>query len=202
MQTMKKFYILLLLLPVLAWSCGDDEEDVLPNQQKKIISFLTSSHSPRLVAEKEVEQDSDQPFYTDLGGSAFRYIDQYYNPDRVNWKEVTAESKITITFSQYLFNYRAITDRDLPFFSNDPDWEEILLKEGLTPGVWTFEPMEVDMAHPNVLNGLYQALLGCREGDIAEVYMCYNMAYGDDDNFGLIPKESPVAVFFTINSVE
>jgi hypothetical protein len=31
--------------------------------------------------------------------------------------------------------------------------------------------------------------------------MTYNMAYGDI-NFSTIPKESPVAYFFTVNSVE
>ncbi|MFQ7503174.1 MAG: hypothetical protein ACLRMJ_08855 [Alistipes finegoldii] len=41
---------------------------------------------------------------------------------------------------------------------------------------------------------LYEALLGCREGDYVESYMTYNMAYGDI-NFSTIPKESPVAYF-------
>ena len=31
--------------------------------------------------------------------------------------------------------------------------------------------------------------------------MTYNMAYGDD-YFGLIPKESPIAWFFTVDAVD
>ena len=45
------------------------------------------------------------------------------------------------------------------------------------------------------------ALLGCREGDAVEVYMTYNMAYGDD-YFGIIPKESPIAWHFTVDAVD
>lgn len=60
---------------------------------------------------------------------------------------------------------------------------------------WTFEPLTVDMRHPGIIKGMADALLGCREGDAVEVYMTYNMAYGDD-YFGIIPKESPIAWSF------
>lgn len=46
----------------------------------------------------------------------------------------------------------------------------------------------------DILNGLRHALLGCREGDIVEAYMTYNMAYGDK-YVSTIPRESPVAWF-------
>ena len=72
---------------------------------------------------------------------------------------------------------------------------------GLTPGAWSSEPLEIDMRGSGIIKGLYDALLGCREGDYVESYMTYNMAYGDI-NFSTIPKESPVAYFFTVNSVE
>ena len=53
----------------------------------------------------------------------------------------------------------------------------------------------------DILKGLRYALLGCREGDEVEAYMTYNMAYGDA-NFSTIPRESPVAWFFTVETVE
>ena len=71
---------------------------------------------------------------------------------------------------------------------------------GLTPGAWSFEPLTLDM-RGDILNGLRHALLGCREGDVVEAYMTYNMAYGDK-YVSTIPKESPVAWFFTVESVE
>ena len=70
---------------------------------------------------------------------------------------------------------------------------------GLTPGAWSFEPLTLDM-RGDILNGLRHALLGCREGDIVEAYMTYNMAYGDK-YVSTIPRESPVAWFFTVESV-
>ena len=40
------------------------------------------------------------------------------------------------------------------------------------------------------------------EGDRVEAYMTYNMAYGDKTYLYFIPKESPVAVFFSVDKVE
>jgi hypothetical protein len=44
------------------------------------------------------------------------------------------------------------------------------------------------------------SLPGCREKDTVEVYMTYNMAYGDA-LINFIPEQSPIAVFYTIDSV-
>ena len=57
------------------------------------------------------------------------------------------------------------------------------------------------MRGSGIIKGLYEALLGCREGDYVESYMTYNMAYGDK-YVSTIPRESPVAWFFTVESVE
>ena len=93
----------------------------------------------------------------------------------------------------------------MPYYSNDPvliaAMEDPENGPGLTPGAWSSEPLEIDMRGSGIIKGLYDALLGCREGDYVESYMTYNMAYGDI-NFSTIPKESPVAYFFTVNSVE
>lgn len=197
---MKKIFSILLLCPLLLWSCKEDD-DVLPNQQQRIVSFLTSSHSPRLVAAEDLEEESQLAFYTVAGNSVYRYIESWYNPDRENWPEVTAASKIAITFRAYVFNYTAITDSTMPYFSNDPLLEQAYYEAGLTPGAWSFEPMVLDMASSDIINGLRLALLGCRRGDTVEAYMTYNMAYGDD-KFGIIPLQSPIAIFFTVDSVE
>ena len=202
MTLMKKLYLLLLCSTLALWSCSDDEEDILPQQQKQIEGYLTGSHAPRLVAEKDLTEGEEKPFYSEFGDKVYRYIDEYYNPDRKNRKLIDQNSKITITFRAYLFTGKAITEKTLPFFTNDPRLEQALYDEaGLTPGLWSFEPLAIDMAHPNVFGGLYVALLGCREQDEVEAYMTYNMAYGDD-NFSVIPKESAVVYFFTVNSVE
>ncbi len=206
---MKKFFAILLLFPMLWFGCSK-EDDVQPEQRKRIESFLTSSHSPRLVAEENLEEGSSLPFYTTAGNKVYRYIENYYDPDRVNWPEVTASSKVAITFRIYSFdNYTSITDTTVPIYTNDPEWEQKLEKLGLTLkdeegnpiGIWNFEPKVITPASSGIINGLRLALLGCRQGDHVEAYMTYNMAYGDED-LGIIEKESPLAIFFTINTVE
>lgn len=199
---MKKIYgFLWLILPLLFVGCEEDE-DTLPRQRERIVSFLTSSHVPRLVPADEVEEDSQLPFYTMHGVDVYRYLPSYYNPDRSNWPEVTPTSKVTLTFRLYEFAYSPITDATVPFYTNDPLYEYVFYEQlGLTPGVWSFEPVTIDLATDRILNGWRLALIGCRSGDEVEAYMTFNEAYGDD-YFSVIPKESPVAVFFTIDRVE
>ena len=194
-----------------------DQEDVHGKQVTGIVNFLERSHTPRLIAEEEYEEGSRSPFYTTLGDAVFRYIDadDYFNPDRGNRPEVTDRSWVTFTFTAYVFNNSAImgipdggvTEANknsitLPFYSNDPAFIDYLQLAGLTPGAWNFEPLTVDMRDPGILKGLRLALLGCRQGDRVEAYMTYNMAYGDKTYMYFIPKESPIAIFFSVDKVE
>lgn len=136
-----------------------------------------------------------------------RFITDIYNPDRVNWPEVTPTSTVKITFRAYVFTYANIVTTGsennwtVPYYTNDAALKSFLEGRGLNTEWWTFEPLTVDMRHPGIIKGMADALLGCREGDAVEVYMTYNMAYGDD-YFGIIPKESPIAWFFTVDAVD
>ena len=197
---MKRLITLLsLALPVLLSGCSD-EKDILPEQRQKIVSYLEKTHAPALIPEASVGEDGQLPFYTTAGSTVYRYIVNYYRPDRESDPEVTADSKVTITFRAYVFSYSNITDSTFPFYSNDP----LLLKAyedlGLTPGAWSFEPLTLDMSG-DILKGLRHALLGCRAKDEVEAYMTYNEAFGDK-YFTTIPRESPVAWYFTVESVE
>ena len=197
---MKRLITLLsLALPVLLSGCSD-EKDILPEQRQKIVSYLEKTHAPALIPEASVGEDGQLPFYTTAGSTVYRYIVNYYRPDRESGPEVTADSKVTITFRAYVFSYSNITDSSFPFYSNDP----LLLKAyedlGLTPGAWSFEPLTLDM-RGDILKGLRHALLGCRAKDEVEAYMTYNEAFGDK-YFTTIPRESPVAWYFTVESVE
>ncbi len=112
-----------------------------------------------------------------------------------------------ITFRAYVFTYANIVTTGsennwtVPYYTNDAALKSFLEGRGLNTEWWTFEPLTVDMRHPGIIKGMADALLGCREGDAVEVYMTYNMAYGDD-YFGIIPKESPIAWFFTVDAVD
>ena len=196
---------------LLLGSCSKEDEDVLLKQKERMVSYLESTHNPRLVAEDAVEEGVEQPFYTAVGDGAYRYIDGYYNPERPNRKEVTEQSKVTITFSAYLFNFTNITTDGsritLPYYSNNPLYEELFYRPteeggaGLTPGAWSFEPLVIDLASASLIQGLRLALIGCRERDRVEAYMTFNMAYGDD-YLNIIGKEQPIAYFFTVDAVE
>ena len=200
-MTRYKFTGLLAALLLLA-GCSQEEE-TLPNQRNSIVSFLTSTHAPQLISEEAVAASPDEtpPFYTAKGNTVYRYISNYYDSGRASRAEVKSGSRVSITFRAYVFSMRNITDSDMPFFTNDPDLEQALYEAGLTPGVWKFEPMELTLGQSGIIKGLELALLGCRQGDEVECYMTYNMAYGDT-NFATIPRESAVAIFFTVNGVD
>ena len=202
-MNMTRYKLTGLLAALLLLAGCSQEEETLPNQRNSIVSFLTSTRAPQLISEEAVAESPDEnpPFYTAKGNTVYRYISNYYDSGRASRAEVKSGSRVSITFRAYVFSMRNITDSDMPFFTNDPDLEQALYEAGLTPGVWKFEPMELTLGQSGIIKGLELALLGCRQGDEVECYMTYNMAYGDT-NFATIPRESAVAIFFTVNGVD
>ena len=51
--------LLLFALLVVALVGCSKEEDILPQQQEKMVKYLTSTHQPRLVAKEEVEMGTE-----------------------------------------------------------------------------------------------------------------------------------------------
>ena len=198
-MNMTRYKLTGLLAALLLLAGCSQEEETLPNQRNSIVS----THAPQLISEEAVAESPDEnpPFYTAKGNTVYRYISNYYDSGRASRAEVKSGSRVSITFRAYVFSMRNITDSDMPFFTNDPDLEQALYEAGLTPGVWKFEPMELTLGQSGIIKGLELALLGCRQGDEVECYMTYNMAYGDT-NFATIPRESAVAIFFTVNGVD
>lgn len=199
---MKKIVSIFLLSLSLALVVGCSQEDtVLPDQQKKLESFLTSAHEPKLIAEANKTAGDQLPYYSVSGDRVYRYIFDVYNPERTGKALVEYGDNVSITFRMYVFDYKNITDKIMPYFSNDPLLKEAYEAVGLNTEFWSFEPMVVTLGETQILKGLELALAGCRDGDIVEAYMSYNMAYGTKP-MGIIAKESPVAILFTINAVK
>ncbi len=201
---MKRLFACLALAGALLAGCSD-EEDVLPDQQKRMESYLRSTHAPRLVHEQEVA-DEQLPCYSTAGNTVYRYIANRYDPERPARREVGERSSVRITFRAYVFSFANIVTSGqsvtMPYYTNDPLLRDAFLSlEGFNPAGWSFEPLAIEMGRGDILKGLRLALLGCREGDEVEAYMTYNMAYGGDD-FSVVPEQSPVAIFFTVDSVE
>lgn len=202
---MKRLLACLALAGVLLAGCSDEEE-VLPDQRSRMENYLRSTHAPRLVHEEEVGADEQLPCFSTAGGTVYRYIANRYDPERPERREVGEGSAVTITFRAYVFSFANIVTSGqsvtMPYYTNDPLLRDAFLSlEGFNPAGWSFEPLRIEMGRSDILKGLRLALLGCREGDEVEAYMTYNMAYGGDD-FSVVPKESPVAIFFSVDSVE
>lgn len=195
-------------MPILGlWLSCSENEEVLPEQQSQIRSYLRSSHTPKLISEteKSVSLDVDPPFYSVAGDSAYRYIRNYYAQGREARPQVEYGDEVQVTFRMYLFENKDIVfegdKMTMPFYSNDAKLEDAYYAAGLTPGAWTFEPLIVELGRTQILKGFELSLVGCRERDTVETYMTYNLAYGDK-TFGIVPKESPVAIYFTVDAVK
>lgn len=181
-----------------------DEEDVLPNQQRQILSFLTGTL--RLRSEAEAFDPSSDvenaPFYTVSGESAYRWITNYYDADREQRPPVLPGSRVRLTLSIYRFEFRTINDKTIPLYTNDTALKPMLEEAGLNPAWWSFEPYVLTVGETPTIYGLESSLIGCRAGDIVQVYMTYTMAYGGDEWLYAVEPESPLAIHYTIDYVE
>lgn len=194
----------ILCVAILLCGCIP-ESDIEENESQKetIISYLESSHSPKLIAESEVSSslELDPPFYTTYGDFAYRYISTYYDSDWATRTEVKSGSNILLNFRLYSFTGSAISSDDLPVYTNEAIYKSAYEDAGMNLEYWTFMPMEIIIGKTTTLTAIHDGLIGCREGDVVELYMTRNMAYGDDV-IGLVDQWSSLVFFCTILSVE
>ena len=186
------------------WSCrAGDAMRMIPGFRTSGLfeSFHSGSHQPRLVTEQEaMSSDEDLDFYSTFGRWSYRYIYHYYDSERQTRPEAEIGDEVDLVFWVYLFENRAITASTMPIYTNDRKWAEKLQEQGLDTKYWSFEPRPVRVGGGSFVEGVELSLPGCREKDTVEVYMTYNMAYGDA-LINFIPEQSPIAVFYTIDSV-
>ena len=205
MAFMKRFLFIVSLFGVMLSGAGCSEEDdnTLSQQQRQILSFLTGTLGLR--TQEEAEDPSSEvenaPFYTATGNTAYRWITNYYDADRGQRAEVGYGSTVTLTLSLYKFDYRKISDRSVPLYTNDESKRVVLTDAGLNTEYWTFAPYTMTVGETRTIKGLESSLVGCRQGDIVELYMTYTMAYGDDWLYA-VEQQSPLAIHFTVDRVE
>lgn len=117
------FHILLAALLVVT-GCGEDDK-VLPEQQQQFESFLSGSHQPRLVTEKEaMSSDENLDFYSTFGRWSYRYIYHYYDSERQTRPEAEIGDEVDLIFWVYVFENRTITASTVPIYTNDEAWAE------------------------------------------------------------------------------
>jgi FKBP-type peptidyl-prolyl cis-trans isomerase 2 len=85
--------------------------------------------------------------------------------------------------------------------TNDPEQIAELVEDGLNADYWSEEPMKIKLGTTKIIKGLEISLLGCREGDIAEVYMTQLASY-DNKYMGIVEKSSAIMWEYTILSVK
>lgn len=205
---MKRYFYIFAAMVTVAVSVSTgckNEEDTLINQQTSTVRFLESSHNPRLMSEEAAREslDDNPEYYTVYNNETYRYIADMYADDRESRTEVAEGDLVAIYFNAYIFNYATITDSTMPYWSNRAEVIAALEQTAghLNPEYWSTEPLVLRAGGRDVIGGIGRALVGCREGDRVEVYMTYAAAYGSGI-VGLVPKESPVAWLFTVESVK
>ena len=198
-----KIWIAFVVAASLLFSvaCGDEAVDVAETQRNSIVSYLTSSHSPRLINKKDVGQalEKNPPFYEQVEYNTFRYIDDYYNPERDSRVQVAEGDEVELTFTAYIFSGSKPAVSAI-YLTNDQVQIDALQNTGLNVEYWKAEPLRVKIGQTNIIKGVEVSLIGCREGDSVEVYMTLDAAYGDDV-VGVVPLESSVVWYYTIDKV-
>lgn len=184
----------------LAVGCSD-EDDQITSQRSDIVRFLTSTHVPRLVAEEDKESslEAEPPFYEKLNQDLYRYVANYYDSNRSSRTMVDKGDQVSLTYTAYIFK-GGMPRVDNVYISNDTAVISQLKQAGLNAEYWSAEPLVVTLGESNIIKGVSQSLVGCRQGDQVEVYMTFEEAY-EDKVVGIVPHKSAVAWFYTIDAV-
>ena len=184
----------------LAVGCSD-EDDQITSQRSDIVRFLTSTHVPRLVAEEDKESslEAEPPFYEKLNQDLYRYVANYYDSNRSSRTMVDKGDQVSLTYTAYIFR-GGMPRVDNVYISNDTAVISQLKQAGLNAEYWSAEPLVVTLGESNIIKGVSQSLVGCRQGDQVEVYMTFEEAY-EDKVVGIVPHKSAVAWFYTIDAV-
>ena len=178
-----------------------DNEDALTTQRQRIVSYLTSSHVPQLIAEEDVENslEPNPPFYELIDQQVYRYISTYYDAGRESRAVVGMGDEVELTYTAYIFT-GSVPRTTSVYMTNDATVLAALVEEGLNAEYWSTDPMTVNLGTTSIIKGLELSLLGCREGDSVEAYMTFEAAYGSDQ-VGIVPVESSVLWVYTINKL-
>lgn len=194
---MRVMAVVVCLLPV---ACKDNDE-ALTSQRQKIVSYLTSTHVPRLVSEEDIETslEPEPAFYELFDQQVYRYISTYYEAGRESRTLVEMGDEVEITYTAYIFT-GSVPRSTAVYMTNDATVVAEMVEEGLNAEFWSTDPLKVKLGETDIIKGLELSLLGCREGDSVEAYMTFEAAYGNDQ-VGVVPVESSVLWIYTVNKV-
>ena len=184
-----------------AVGCSDEEVDVAETQRNAIVSYLTSSHEPRLIDVSDVPNSMtpNPAFYERLEYNTFRYIATYYDAGRAERLAVEEGDEVLLTYVACGFTTGKPSLANV-YDTNDASVIASLRDVGLNTNYWSVEPLRVKIGQTNIIKGVELSLIGCREGDSVEAYMTLDAAYGDNV-VGVVGEESAIAWFYNIERV-
>ena len=194
---MKKFFTILLLLPLLV---GCQEENTLLSERDNIVKYLTSNR--RMIAEEELGSviEEEPAFYSSFGRYAYRHIVNYYDAGREDRAVVEWGDAIQIRFNAFTFTGSEPNISSNLYWSNVPS---VIAQVGKVSGNtldWPSEPLTIKLGETAILEGLERALPGCYEADSVQVYMTSNLAYGKS-MICVFPKNAMIAWYIKIEKV-
>lgn len=196
------FMAVMTLVMAFAFSCSNQTDTTLTQQQTSISNYLKSSHQPRLIPEAEISEslEANPEFYSQWGLDIYRYVATYYDEDRQSKPVVALGDEVALRYSAYIFkNSRPSTDN--LFATNDEANIKELVSAGLDASYeWSSEPLVVTFGDGEILDSLEIALEDCHEGDSVEVYLTFEAGYGNK-YLGMVPPKSATAWFIDILSV-
>ncbi len=175
---MNKFLIILLLIT----SCQKvEDEDTTFEQTKRIEKYLQSE------------------------GSVYTISDNLYKvmltaePD-VPAKTLNKEIKmlergdtVSIYFAQYTF-------KDKPLLIYNTNIEALAIDAGMQIIEDNLKPLDIIYGKSKILKGLEIGLKGSIEGDMFDLYMPSDLAYGAEEN-GVLPKHSTIKMYVGIDEI-
>lgn len=205
MMRVSKIAMMVVATLVVAtlFSCNDELDNKLVQQQNGIANYLKGSHQPRLIPESELSTSFDEnpPFYTQWGLDIYRYIATYYDEGRAEKLEIDNGDIVALKYTAYIFRNSKPQTADM-FATNKQESIDELKALGLnTSYEWTTDPHIAKIGNKELLQGLETALKGCREGDSVEIYLTFESGYGNK-YIGMVPNKSAIVWYVDIVSVE
>jgi FKBP-type peptidyl-prolyl cis-trans isomerase len=173
----------LLLASTALLSCTKESRELMyANQEERIEKFV-------------VNQQSSNPDVRVVhnGGSTRVVISEGEGV------EATARGKVSVYYAGYNFSSGSVSNSYL-FATNNKDFASSVNWK-LTDDSLMSEPLEIDLADKDMLEGLRNGLAGVREGE--ECYILFSGKYAFGKNkIGTIPANSPLAFRIWVQQVE
>ncbi len=192
-----KFAILIFATMCVNLFAGCEVEDTIITSQRTAIERFLNGR--KIISRKEAELSGDTEFYDVWGLNTYRYITNMYAEGREEKPQVEMGDEVSLSLTAYIFT-GSQPRAEAIYFTNEQAQIDRLVGLGLNTEYWSTDPVIIRLGSSDIIKGVEKALVGCYEGDVVEVYMTKESAYGKQA-VGIVPKDASLAWYFTVTSV-